>query len=330
MFSNLSISIPSYERHEAIERNILVNLDCFLNEKIKIYIFDDSSSDKLKRKVDELIKVYPYIEYIKNKKTLGHDKNFFQAIRTPKSEFIWVIGDSTIINPLRFKEILKVIQKNNPNLICLNKDSRIKNHESGLKKDPNFILENFGWHLTYTGATIYKKQCFDHSFFNEADLPRNFPQIYIIFNVISIYKDSGIYWLNNNCISAFRKSQSYWIKDSINVFIFDWKKAINKLPDTYSEECKHNTELSHSVKTNIFDFKMFIILRSYGSFNINIFKNSCDEILAHTNLNRVTLIVIALTPKHILFTLLKIWIILKKIISKVYQLRLSNLEQRIK
>ena len=50
MFSNLSISIPSYEKHEAIEKNILENLSCFLNEKIKIYIFDDSSSDILKNK----------------------------------------------------------------------------------------------------------------------------------------------------------------------------------------------------------------------------------------------------------------------------------------
>tara|TARA_B100000767_G_scaffold67777_1_gene64283 strand:+ start:27557 stop:28498 length:942 start_codon:yes stop_codon:yes gene_type:complete len=311
MFSNLSISIPSYERYEAIERNILDNLDCFLNEKIKIYIFDDSSSDTLKNKVKELIKVYPYIEYIKNKNTLGHDKNFFQAINTPESEFIWVIGDSTIINPLTFGKILEVIENNNPNLICVNKDSRVKDYESGEMTNPNFILENFGWHLTYTGATIYKRECLQHSFLDEANLPKNFPQIYIIFNIVNIYKNNGIYWLNSNCISAFRKSQSYWIKDSINVFIFDWKKAINKLPDTYSEECKRNTELSHSVKTNIFDFKMFVILRSYGSFNINILKNSRDAILAHTSLNNVILLLIALTPQHILFVLLKIWRILK-------------------
>ena len=311
MLSNLSISIPSYERCEAIERNILDNLDCFLKEKIKIYIFDDSSSDALKNKVKELIKVYPYIEYTKNKKTLGHDKNFFQAISTPKSEFIWVIGDSTIINPLTFAKILEVIKNNNPNLICVNKDSRIKDYESGIMTNPNFILENFGWHLTYTGATIYKRECLQHSFLNEANLPKNFPQIHIIFNVINIYKDNGIYWLNSNCISSFRKSQSYWIKDSINVFIFDWKKAINKLPDTYSEQCKYNTELSHSIKTNLFDFKMFIILRSYGSFNINILKNSLDTILAHSRLNKVMLVVIALTPKSILSIFLKIWRILK-------------------
>ena len=307
MSSNLSISIPSYERYEAIERNILDNLDCFLKEKIKIYIFDDSSSNNLKNKVKELIKVYPYIEYTKNNIALGHDKNFFQAISTPKSEFIWIIGDSTIINPLTFEEILKVIRSDNPNLICINKDSRIKNFESGVKTDPNFILENFGWHLTYTGATIYKRKCLDHLFFNAANLPKNFPQIYIIFNVINIYKDNGIYWLNSNCISSLRKSQSYWIKDSINVFIFDWKDAIDKLPETYSEECKYNTELSHSVKTNLFSFKMFIILRSYGSFNIYILKNSLDKILAHSKLNIIVLSLIALTPKSFLYIFLKMW-----------------------
>lgn len=316
MFSNLSISIPSYEKHEAIEKNILENLSCFLNEKIKIYIFDDSSSDILKNKVKELMKIYPYIEYTKNKKALGHDKNFFKAISTPKSEFIWVISDSTIINPLTLTEILKVIRRNSPNLICVNKDFRIKNHKSGLKKDPNFILENFGWHLTYTGATIFKRQCLDHSFFNEYDLPRNFPQIYIIFNVISTYKDDGIYWFNNNCVSSFRNSQSYWISNSINVFIFDWINAINKLPSTYTKECKYNTELSHSIETNLFDFKMFMILRSYGSFNINILKNSLGTILSHTKLNIVMLALIALTPKSFLYVLLKIWRFLKKFFSK--------------
>ena len=311
MFSNLSISIPSYERHEAIERNIIDNLDCFLKEKIKIYIFDDSSSDKLENKVKDLIKIYPYIEYSKNKETLGHDKNFFQAISTPESEFIWVIGDSTIIDPKTFTEILKVIQKNNPNLICVNKDYRIKEHETGLKKNPNFILENFGWHLTYTGATIYKRECLDHVFFNQANLPKNFPQIYTIFNVLSTYKDDGIYWINSNCISSLRSSQSYWINDSINVFIFDWKNAINKLPNTYCKESKHTAELSHSAKTNLFDFKMFIILRASGSFDINIFKNSLDTILAHTMLNRYMLLLIALTPKIILSVLLKAWRTLK-------------------
>lgn len=300
MFSNLSISIPTYERYEAIERNILDNLDCFLKEKIKIYIFDDSLSDVLKNKVNELIKVYPYIEYTKNKSSLGHDKNFFQAISVPKSEFIWIIGDSTIINPLTFSDILKTIQSNNPNLICVNKDSRVKDHESGLKTDPNFILENFGWHLTYTGATIYKRKCFDYSFFNVDNLPKNFPQIYIIFNIISLYKNHGIYWLNNNCISSLRKSKSYWIKDSLNVFIFDWKNAINRLPKTYTKECKYKTELSHSIKTNLFDFKMFIILRSHGSFDVNVLRDSLDVIIAHTKLNRIMLILIALTPKFIL------------------------------
>ncbi len=306
MFSSLSISIPSYERYGAIEKNILDNLDCFLKEKIKIYIFDDSLSDNLKNKVEDLIKVYPYIEYSKNKKTLGHDKNFFQAISIPKSEFIWVMGDSTIINPLTFTEILRVIQQDKPNLVCVNKDNRIKGHDSGLKKNPNFILENFGWHLTYTGATIYKRQCLNHSFFNEDNLPKNFPQIYIIFNILSTYKDNGIYWFNNNCISSLRSSQSYWIKNSINVFIFDWKKAISKLPETYSKESKYAAELSHSAKTNLFDFKMFIILRASGSFDINILKNSLVTILAHTQLNRFMLFLIALIPKDIFFVLLKV------------------------
>ena len=106
MFSNLSISIPSYERHEAIERNIIDNLDCFLKKKLK-YIFDDSSSDKLKTK-SKIHKIYPYIEYSRIRKLLDMIK-IFQAINS-ESEFIWVIGDSTIIDPKTFTEILKVIQ----------------------------------------------------------------------------------------------------------------------------------------------------------------------------------------------------------------------------
>ena len=67
-----------------------------------------------------------------------------------------------------------------------------------------------------------------------------------------------------------------------------------------SKECKYKTELSHSVKTNLFDFKMFIILRSYGSFDVNVLRDSLDTIKAHTKLNITMLLLIALTPKFIL------------------------------
>ena len=62
---------------------------------------------------------------------------------------------------------------------------------------------------------------------------------------------------------------------------------------------------------------MFMILRSYGSFNINILKNSLDTILSHTKLNIVMLALIALTPKSFLYVLLKIWRFLKNLLAKI-------------
>ena len=50
---------------------------------------------------------------------------------------------------------------------------------------------------------------------------------------------------------------------------------------------------------------MFIILRSHGSFDVNVLRDSLDVIMAHTKLNRIMLILIALTPKFILSFFLK-------------------------
>ena len=309
MKKTLAISIPAYERTAGIELNILSNIDFFLENDIPIYIFDDSESDNVLQKIQKIQKIYPNILYHKNNQRLGHDKNLLNSLKKPTEDYVWLMGDSTVVINEMFPVILNEIELNSPDLLSVNKDSRIKNMESGFFQDRNMILEHFAWHLTYTGATIYSKKVIDSCFKSIKSYPANFPQIYIIF--FSIANGSSFYWIQENCLISKRNSRSYWVKNAINVFINDWSDALLSLSDTYGHDSINKATLSHSVNTKLFNWKVFLLLRMNGSLDLTIVKNNHVRISDHSQNNMFFIYLISLFPIFIIKCCYKIWQLIK-------------------
>ncbi|MDO5614615.1 MAG: glycosyltransferase [Cruoricaptor ignavus] len=96
----LSITIPTYNRPEILEKTILSFIDESLLYDINVYISDDSTNNLTENLILKLQKTYPKfkIHYHKNPINLGHDKNCIKALSLSSQDYIWYLGDSCSIN----------------------------------------------------------------------------------------------------------------------------------------------------------------------------------------------------------------------------------------
>lgn len=294
----LSISIPTFNRPEVLKKNILLMLEELKTYSIAIYISDDSNDDKTEIMVGQLQKIYKYIFYSKNVERLGHDKNIFHTLSLPKTDYVWLLGDSLFFKKKSLKYIFGIINKYNADLIAVNSELRNLELNSVIYKDCNKVLDDLGWHLTWTGATIYSQKSI--STLKELDINNyvNFPQISLIFNHLS--KSCYFYWLNKNILCATKKNKSYWSKFAFKIFFDDFRTALINLPDTYKNEIKERVFLQHSKKTKLFNFKSLLFMRSIGVYNLDSFRKYNRLLVKHSDEPFLILILILIIPRRLL------------------------------
>jgi glycosyltransferase involved in cell wall biosynthesis len=135
----LSIAIPTWNRSHSL-KNLLNNILCQAKELeggIEVCISDNGSTDDTREVVMGLKKEYPLlINYNKNKKNFGYDKNMLLAIEMSKGDFIWTLGDDDSVVENGLKEIIGFIKKNNnenTGLIILRTESYFVDKQTGTK-----------------------------------------------------------------------------------------------------------------------------------------------------------------------------------------------------
>ena len=183
--TKLAIAIPTFERAEIIKVTISSLIREVKYYSIPIYISDNSSDDKTEKIVYELKKQYDLIYYYRNRIDLGHDKNSFYVAQLPDSEYVWLLGDSIKVKVGAIKNILNIIENYKPGIISVNAVGRDLDKQSGLYQDHNAVLNDLGWHITLTGATIYSKKALSTINKVALDTFRNIPQLSHIFNFLS-------------------------------------------------------------------------------------------------------------------------------------------------
>ncbi len=297
MFPKLSIVIPTYNRSKILSDNLPGILHEAKKYSIPIYISDNSLNDKTKKLVLKLSSSYEFLFYEKNLTDVGHDKNSLHSLCLPKSDYVWLLGDSFEVFTSAFKMLINIIEKYKPNLISVNSAGRELDYKSGVY-DHVEVFRNLGWHLTLTGVTIYSRDAIKSMVRNEILKSKNFPQIPLIFNYLS--NDKGLYWINNKLIKASNKKKGYWVSSTFSIFIDDWSRAILSISNCYSDEDKQDVILQHSHKTNIFGFKSMVSIRLNKAFNYKILFRYKNQLIRHSNLNYLTLFLIAVSPVPVL------------------------------
>ena len=296
--TRLAVAIPTFNRVELLEANIRSMLPELREFSIPIYVSDDSSNDDTKLMIAKLQKNYQYIFYSKNEKNLGHDKNFFQTLKLPEADYVWLLGDSLSLKSGALLSLLKAIVKKQPEIIGVNAKNRDLDFYSSFYDDGKEVFSKFAWHLTLTGATVYSRNTIHTISVLKPTGSKNFPQIDLIFKHLSMY--CSFYWVNDKWVEANGIKESYWLSNIFQVFLDDWGAAIWNLPDFYDDELKEKVIIDHSLRTNLFNFKSLLLLRGSGSYDLYKLGRYKKALLKHSELKYLMLILVAVVPKAII------------------------------
>lgn len=110
----LSFAIPTYNRAISLKEllnNILIQIKG-LEERIEICVSDNNSSDNTREVVASFKQKYPHlINYSKNEKNLGADRNILKAIEMSQGDFVWLFSDDDSIISTGLKEVVSFIKK---------------------------------------------------------------------------------------------------------------------------------------------------------------------------------------------------------------------------
>ena len=294
----LAIAIPTFERAEIVAATISSLIPELKEFSIAIYVSDNSLGDETKKVLFELKKQYEFIYYYKNRVDLGHDRNSFYVAQIPESDYVWLYGDSLLVKSGAIKAVLHSIEIYNPEIMSVNAANRDLDEASGMYVDHNSVLDNFGWHVTLTGATIYSRATLSSISQVVPDKFINFPQLSLIFESLS--KNCSFYWENNKLIAASPNKKGYWVDTMFSIFIDDWSRAIRNLPESYDREIKEKVIIEHSLKSNIFNTKSLLKARFYGAYNLSLYKQYKNPLAVHSRLNSAFLMLIAIFPRKVL------------------------------
>ena len=310
MNDSLAIAIPSFNRVDILERN-LSEIICQAKEySVNIYISDDSDDREVQQLIHTLSTQYENLFIFNNDPRLGHDKNFLTALSLPVAGYVWVLGDSVSIKQNAIKKLLKIISKYQPNIIGVNADNRRINYKNAIYTDPKTVFNQFAWHLTYTGTTIFSRKAIDEiKKFNISKF-RNFPQIALIFHCLA--NQCSFYWVNDDLVFGNRSKESYWYKTVFRTFITDWEEAVQNLPNVYHPDLKQKVILEHSEKSGLFSFRSLLKMRYLGVFNKTILNKYKLLLIAHSGNYHFFIYIIAIMPLWMIKIALKISKVIRK------------------
>ena len=299
MQTKLAIAIPTYNRAEILSFNLMQILDQLIEFKIPVYISDDSTNEDTANAIEELKNKHSLFYYFKNNPSLGHDFNCLKTINLVKEEYVWYMGDSMIIKNGSIKKILDIISINGYDFISCNAEGRNLNKNSKVYSDGIELMNDLGWHLTMTGATIYNTTTILN--FNKKEIKgfKNFPQLALIFQKFA-QSNSSLYWINEKMIYVNFNKKSYWSNKVFEVFITDFKNLAQNLSEMYPSKLKDQLVLQHSLITGIFNYHSFVIYRINNIFNKSVFFKYNNDFRKFTGSKSFLLYVISIFPVRIL------------------------------
>jgi abequosyltransferase len=312
--TKLAISIPTFNRSGILKDNLPQIIIEAKKYSIPIFISDNSLDNHTKELVSKLRQNYDFIFYKKDLINIGHDRNSLEALQMPKTDYVWLLGDSFEVQEKALNKVISVINQYSPNIISMNALGRELNIKSGIY-DYMDAFYQLGWHLTLTGVTVYSREAITSLNYSKILQSKNFPQIPLIFDYLE--KNNSLYWVNDKLISASskRNGKGYWVKNTFSIFIDDWSRAIHGLSEQYDYDKKQYVILKHSRKTNLFGLKSMIALRLKNVFTYHILSNYKTKLISHSKLNYPTMLLISILPVSILRLVRKFFFIFIQMIS---------------
>jgi hypothetical protein len=295
--NKLAITIPTYNRHNILFENLMFIMPEIIQHSIPIYISDDSSDDKTGEMISGLVKVHPYIYYYKNAPYLGHDRNILRALSLPDTVYVWLMGDSVIINR---HSISKLLSKLSGDYDFIFVNSYVNSAINTSQIQDIYFFHKFTWYLTLTGATIYNS-CVIKYYLSKVPIRyyNNFQQLSIILDYLP--NRIKAYWINEKLISINVNKKSYWMSNVITIFVKDWIDLIKSFPLVFKTESEINEVVySHALNAELFTFRKLLRYRLSGGLTLKTIALNYRSIKIATRESIIYLIIIAIIPRWML------------------------------
>lgn len=298
----LAICIPTYNRANHLYDCIEQLIPQLLTYKIPIYISDNDSQDHTRELVEKLQEKYPFIFYSKNEKNMGPDYNFTKVLKMSNNQYSWLLGDDDRIEDGIIEKIMILINNYDYDAIivnggCLDKMkmiSRVNDIPSQVYCNPNSLLADLGWHMTWMSCLIFSRKMIDEVV-HKKYYDTNFLQFAIIFDYLAD-KNISVYWLSEVCVYGASKELPAWRKDTFKIFVNRWYHIVSNLPQTYVGEVKKKCILDHGVKSNLLGYRSLKRLRGENVLNLRIFRENIKYLPYTIKLPTAIVFIIAIFP----------------------------------
>lgn len=267
-----SICMPTYNRADTLKESLPDLIAKVKNQKIKIFIHDNNSTDDTEKYIAELKREYPYIVYQKSDIHREADKNMKRALEISDTMYRLLLGDHYILfDKSSVDTILDYLSRDQEfDAIVLHYKNRpMFREENFVYSDKNLFLEDLGWYIGMAATTIYHQKAVENMQF-EKYYDTSFAQSLTLLDYMANknfkiqYIAQDLVWNTKNGV----KGERSWHIDALKIFAKNWYKGIMSLPDNYSNESKFTCIKNHAkMAKGFFSFKSLILYRYAGGIS---------------------------------------------------------------
>ncbi|WP_130889692.1 glycosyltransferase [Fusobacterium varium] len=222
MGSILTISIPTYNRKNELERSINILLPQ-LSDQVNLLILDNASDYNIFEVYNEISENFKkFIKVKRNKNNIGMCSNIVKCFEETESEWMWLLGDDDIPSENSVKTILEDINKIEEKIVLMKYSSIISQEKEnkiilGLENLIDFLYETnpekrYG-NLLFISTSVYNvkkiKQMKNYMLYGYQFSNSYMPHNIILFFYLELNRGEGVQFLRTNIIELGKERDTY-------------------------------------------------------------------------------------------------------------------------
>ncbi|MFA6195044.1 MAG: glycosyltransferase [Sulfurimonas sp.] len=301
--NQISIVIPTYNRADFLDYSLQIHMPLAKKHNVAIFIFDNASTDGTQQVAKKWMQEYPYLSYVRHESNIGAVLNVEFALKYPKTEFVWLLGDTYQIPENGIDSVLECINETNQKLdvIVCNLENKLE-IATKTYEDANSLLYDLGALMTCIAVLVLSKSVIEKGAF-ERFRATSFPHAGIIFEEIA-KRDFLIYWMSKVSIKGLHRhnlKKTNWshTPKAFEIGCEDWTNFVMSLPPSYRIDNKMKCIMDFGKVSGLFTLRTLLLLRALGILNIKSLKQFHYLLPLTIDFPRLFLYGLSLIPKRV-------------------------------
>ena len=293
----ISLVIPTLNRARILEVNLKRHAPLFEAVGCEVVVVDNASTDDTRETVARLQLQFPCIRYIRNEATLSVDDNFIKALKSSRSEYTWLFGDSYSITEEVFGEVYRSISGTSSQLVVLNANGRVKGIPNKVYSDPNVLLAELGWHMTCMACLIFSRTALDRAQY-ERYRGTDFVQTGVALAFFAENPETRCEWIGSCSVGTLRTldEQPAWRDRVIKTWALNWVNFVFSLPHVYKFNTKLACVRAHNAHTGVLNLRRLADQKIDSQLSTQVLRQDSAAISLATGLSPRKLWFIASLP----------------------------------